>query len=160
RLVFYIRVVPGGSFSTWLSNEAKPGAELEVSAPHGAFFLRDEPRNRLFIAGGTGLAPFLAMLNKIRESEGLQAHRTTLLMGARTPGHFFAKEELERYRVEIPGLDVRFAAEAEASEGCHAGFATDLLKELKLDVSTRVYLCGPPPMVDAGRNAAVAAGMV
>lgn len=160
RLVFYIRVVAGGSFSGWLSGAAKPGAELEVSAPHGAFFLRDEPRNRLFIAGGTGLAPFLAMLDAIQGSEALKAQRTTLLMGARTPGHFFAKEELDRYSAAIPGLEVRFAAETDAGGGCHAGFATDLIKELKLDATTRVYLCGPPPMVDAGRNAAVAAGVV
>src|SRR3546814_16999761 len=65
RLAFYIRLVEGGSFSTWLTESAQVGGHLELSEPHGSFFLRHEARPRLFIAGGTGLAPFLAMLESI-----------------------------------------------------------------------------------------------
>jgi 3-phenylpropionate/trans-cinnamate dioxygenase ferredoxin reductase subunit/benzoate/toluate 1,2-dioxygenase reductase subunit len=56
RLQFFIRLVPGGAFSEWLAG-AKPGDAVELSAPHGTFFLRQEDRPRLFVAGGTGVAP-------------------------------------------------------------------------------------------------------
>lgn len=160
RLVFYIRLVPEGLFSDWLAAQAKPGAELEVSVAHGSFFLRDEPRPRLFVAGGTGLAPFLSMLRLISEHPEHSKYPTTLVMGVRTPGHLFARAELDQLCARLPNLDVRFASEKDATSECYAGYPTDLIKDLGLQRTTRVYLCGPPPMVDAGRNAAVAAGMV
>lgn len=159
RLVFFIRLVPGGVFSEWLSDSGKRGDELELSMPHGNFFLRDEERPRLFVAGGTGLAPFLSMLAAIAASLAKQRQPTTLLAGVRSFRHLFAVEELEQLRKRLPNLTLHFAAETDAAKRCHPGYATDLITKVGLDPATRVYLCGPPPMVDAGRNAAVAAGI-
>lgn len=156
RLQFFIRIVPGGAFSQWLAG-AKAGDQVELSAPHGTFFLRDEDRPRLFVAGGTGVAPFLSMLRAMAAHP--PAQRTTLLIGARTPGHLFAVDEVKRLGEQLAGVDLQIAVERDAQPGCHAGYATDLIPRLGLDASTRVYLCGPPPMVDAGRRAAEAAGL-
>jgi 3-phenylpropionate/trans-cinnamate dioxygenase ferredoxin reductase subunit len=159
NLVFYIRIVPGGVFSTWLVEKAAVGETVELTEPHGSFFLRDEERPRLFVAGGTGLAPFLSMLSRIATEEGAAKQPTTLLVGVRTGEHLFAVDEIQRLRERVPNLDVQFAAEANPGEQCSEGYATDLIKKLNLDPNTRVYLCGPPPMVDAGRSAAVAQGV-
>lgn len=156
RLQFFIRLVPDGAFSQWLAT-AKAGDRVALSAPHGSFFLRDEDRPRLFVAGGTGVAPFLSMLRSLAERPSGQ--RTTFLIGARTPGHLFALDELEELRSRLDGVDLRLAVEQGAQTGCHQGYATDLIEQLNLDPSTRVYLCGPPPMVEAGRRAAEAAGL-
>ncbi len=156
RLQFFIRQVPGGAFSGWLA-AARAGDRVSLSAPHGTFFLRDEDRPRLFVAGGTGVAPFLSMLRSMADQPPVQ--RTTLLVGARTPGHLFALDEVQALRERLPGLDLQVAVEQDAAPGCHAGYATDLIPALGLDPSTRVYLCGPPPMVEAGRRAAEAAGL-
>lgn len=155
-LQFFIRLVPGGSFSDWLA-AAKVGDKVELSTPHGTFFLRQEDRPRLFVAGGTGVAPFLSMLRAMAAQPPSQ--RTTFLIGARTPGHLFALEELKALGDQIQGVDVQLAVEQNAQDGCHAGYATDLIPSLGLDPSTRVYLCGPPPMVEAGRRAAEIAGL-
>jgi benzoate/toluate 1,2-dioxygenase reductase subunit len=158
-LVFYVRIVPGGVFSTWLTEQAAIGSAVELSHPHGSFFLRDEPRPRLFVAGGTGLAPFLSMLAELAQTEGRSAQPTTLLLGVRSAAHLFALDEIDRLRSVIPGLAVHFAAECEPDSKCTQGYATDLIKTLDLNPSTRVYLCGPPPMVEAGRAALAACGM-
>ena len=50
------------------------------------------------------------------------------------------------------------AAESGAPDGCHPGYPTDLITPQLLPPGTRVYLCGPPAMVDAARQAAVRAG--
>jgi benzoate/toluate 1,2-dioxygenase reductase subunit len=155
RLEFFVRLVPDGVFSQWLST-ASIGDAVELSAPHGTFFLRDEQRPRLFVAGGTGVAPFLSMLRSMANSP--TKHRTTFLIGARTPAHLFALDELRALR-EVEGLDLEIAVEQGAQPGCHQGYATDLIHKLALDPTTRVYLCGPPPMVEAGRKAAEAAGL-
>jgi 3-phenylpropionate/trans-cinnamate dioxygenase ferredoxin reductase subunit/benzoate/toluate 1,2-dioxygenase reductase subunit len=156
RLQFFIRLVPGGQFSGWLA-AARPGDRVRLSVPHGTFFLRREDRPRLFVAGGTGVAPFLSMLRAMAAEP--PAHKTTLLVGARTSGHLFALDELRQLGAQLPALDLQIAVEQDAGPGCHAGYATDLIAGLGLDPATRVYLCGPPPMVEAGRRAADAAGL-
>jgi 3-phenylpropionate/trans-cinnamate dioxygenase ferredoxin reductase subunit/benzoate/toluate 1,2-dioxygenase reductase subunit len=156
RLQFFIRLVPGGAFSDWLAG-AKAGDKIELSTPHGTFFLREEDRPRLFVAGGTGVAPFLSMLRSMASRPSAQ--RTTLVIGARTAGHLFALDELKALGARLQGMDLQIAVEQDAQPGCHAGYPTDLIPKLRLDPATRVYLCGPPPMVEAGRRAAEAAGL-
>ncbi len=158
RLVFYIRTVETGVFSRWLASAPAPGTPIEVGAPRGSFFLRDEARPRLFVAGGSGLAPFLAMLEALRGQGAGSRAPTRLLVGARTGDHLFAREELARLQNEIPGLEVTYACESQPPAGAHAGYATDLIQPGCLAPSTRVYLCGPPPMVDAARAASLKAG--
>lgn len=155
RLEFYIRIVPGGAFSSWLA-QAKVGDKVELSKPHGTFFLRDENRPRLFVAGGSGMAPFLSMLRGM--GAAARSVPTTVLIGARTPGHLFAMDELQALCSEMPQLQIKLAVEQGAGPQDHTGYPTDLIEGLGLDPSTRVYLCGPPPMVEAGRAAAQAAG--
>jgi 3-phenylpropionate/trans-cinnamate dioxygenase ferredoxin reductase subunit/benzoate/toluate 1,2-dioxygenase reductase subunit len=156
RLQFFIRLVPGGAFSEWLA-QAKTGDKAELSAPHGTFFLRDEDRPRLFVAGGTGVAPFLSMLRSMVSHPNGQ--RTTLVIGARTPGHLIALDELKSLGTQLQHMDLQIAVEQDAQADVHAGYPTDVISKLHLDPATRVYLCGPPPMVEAGRRAAEAAGL-
>ncbi|RYX94045.1 MAG: 2Fe-2S iron-sulfur cluster binding domain-containing protein [Comamonadaceae bacterium] len=160
RLVFYVRIVPGGMFSRWLETAAAPGAVMEIGAPRGSFFLRDEARPRLFVAGGTGLAPFLAMLRAM-DAGASSPVPTRLLIGVRSGSHFFAEDEITALKARMPALQVEYAAESGAplsGNACHAGFATDLIAS-GMDPATRIYLCGPPPMVEAGRDAAARAGI-
>ncbi len=159
RLVFYIRTVETGIFSRWLAGVPVPGTPIEVGAPRGSFFLRDEARPRLFVAGGSGLAPFLAMLEALREQRSGAQVPTRLLVGARTSDHLFAREELARLQHDIPGLEVTYACESQAPVGVHVGYATDLIQPGLVGPDTRVYLCGPPPMVDAARAASIKAGV-
>lgn len=64
---FLIRNVPGGLMSSFLTNLAKAGDSVNLAGPLGAFYLREIKRPLLLLAGGTGLAPFTAMLEKIAE---------------------------------------------------------------------------------------------
>ncbi|KDB97518.1 oxidoreductase NAD-binding domain protein [Bordetella bronchiseptica D993] len=82
-----------------------------------------------------------------------------MLVGARSGAHLFALDQLAALRERWPALQVRLAAESEPRGECHTGYATDLLAGLGLDPATRVYLCGPPAMVEAGRGAAEAVGL-
>ncbi len=64
---FLIRNVPGGLMSSFLTGMAKAGDSMSLAGPLGSFYLRDIRRPLLLLAGGTGLAPFTAMLEKIAE---------------------------------------------------------------------------------------------
>lgn len=58
---FLIKHVPGGLMSGWLER-AQPGDSVAMTGPLGSFYLREVQRPLLLLAGGTGLAPFLSML--------------------------------------------------------------------------------------------------
>jgi ferredoxin-NADP reductase len=68
-MTFLVKQVPGGLMSGWL-NRAQSGETLDIKGPMGSFYLRTPTRPLLFLAGGTGLAPFLSMLEVLEK----QAH--------------------------------------------------------------------------------------
>lgn len=65
RLTFLVKLIDGGAMSTWLTERAAVGDEFTFTGPHGSFFLREALRPALLLAGGTGLAPVLAMLRTL-----------------------------------------------------------------------------------------------
>lgn len=54
--------------SSWLTG-AEAGEQVPMTGPLGSFYLRAVSRPLLFLAGGTGLAPFLSMLEVLAERE-------------------------------------------------------------------------------------------
>ena len=61
-LVLCIRSVPEGLLSPRLSKIAL-GAQLQFNGPHGYFRFQPSSRPAIFVATGTGLAPFCSMVN-------------------------------------------------------------------------------------------------
>lgn len=148
---FYIRRLPSGVMSDWLSSGEVRGAETVISAPMGQFFLRRPEQPILLVAGGTGLAPMLSMLRHLAARSDKVPPRITLLYGTNAPDEMFARDELKELARALP-LDVRRAA-VTASEGFDglSGFVTDLLASDMIEAKTDCYLCGPPAMVTAAR---------
>ena len=66
--------------TTYLRERAKIGDKISFNGPLGSFYLRKIERPVLFLAGGTGLAPFLSMLHKI-EQDGGSEHPIHLIFG-------------------------------------------------------------------------------
>ena len=81
RLRIGVREVPDGMFSRWLVHEVKPGDEIEVQTPTGAFAADpDETARHVMIAAGSGITPMLSIASSILANEGVQA---TLFYGNR-----------------------------------------------------------------------------
>jgi ferredoxin-NADP reductase len=67
-----VRMVDGGKFSPRLA-EAEIGSELAFSGPHGFFVFRPSGHPAVFIATGTGIAPFVSMV-RAGVSDFVMAH--------------------------------------------------------------------------------------
>jgi benzoate/toluate 1,2-dioxygenase reductase subunit len=60
RLTLCVRLVPDGFFTPFLAT-VRWGTRLQLSGPHGYFTYRTKGRQAVFIATGTGIAPFVSM---------------------------------------------------------------------------------------------------
>lgn len=145
---FLIRNVPGGMMSSWLLQQAKPGDALTLAGPMGSFYLRPAQRPMLMLAGGTGLAPFLAMLKHLAKTPENQP--VTLLYGVTKDTDLVMVEALDELAQRLPNL-TWLPIVTDAESACpQKGFVTDHFSEALLNNGeVDVYLCGPPPMVDA-----------
>ena len=146
-----------GEVSPYLVDEVRTGDFVDVRGPVGGWFVWDaRDGGPLFlVAGGSGLAPLMAMLRH-RSLAGSDAE-ATLLLSARSPE------------------DVLFASELEALDGARVertytrgapadwtGYARRVDREMLAEVApapgARVYICGPTGFVEGVAGHLVALG--
>ncbi|WP_010322177.1 benzoate 1,2-dioxygenase electron transfer component BenC [Marinobacterium stanieri] len=145
---FLIRVVPDGLMSTYMVDQAQVGDQLVLRGPFGSFYLRDVKRPVLMLAGGTGLAPFMAMLEKIqREGSDYPVH---LIYGVTHDVDLVELGKLEAFASAIDNFTFSACVASEESSWPQKGYVTHHIEPAHLnDGDVDIYLCGPPPMVEA-----------
>jgi propane monooxygenase reductase subunit len=152
ELEFMIKLYPDGKFSGLLAEGGlSVGDEVQVTGPYGVFTLRQSERPLLFVGGGAGMAPILALLRSMVD-KGID-RKAIYYYGARTEQDLFHLEELAELEQQLPNFtfvpalsDVEGDVEWDGARGLITDVVTEAEKELgEMDA----YLCGPPPMVDA-----------
>jgi benzoate/toluate 1,2-dioxygenase reductase subunit len=145
---FLIRNVPGGLMSSFLTGLAKAGDSMTLAGPLGSFYLREIRRPLLLLAGGTGLAPFTAMLERIAE-QGSE-HPLHLIYGVTNDFDLVEIDRLEALAANIPNFTYSACVANPDSQYPRKGYVTQHIEPVHLnDGDVDVYLCGPPPMVEA-----------
>lgn len=167
QTTFFVRKVPGGEFSSFVHEQVKVGSYLNVDGPSGSFWLRPGSAPLLLIAGGSGLAPILAMLEENAAKNGgpsanpKEARPVTLLFGARTQRDLYEQKTIaalqEKWAGPVTYLPV-LSEEPESSSWQGARGLVSTFIDAGLAASADIYLCGPPPMVDAAQQTLLAAG--
>ncbi|CAM2747004.1 benzoate/toluate 1,2-dioxygenase reductase subunit [Pseudomonas gessardii] len=147
---FLIKHVPGGLMSGWLER-AQPGDSVLITGPLGSFYLREVVRPLLLLAGGTGLAPFLSML-EVLALRG-ETRPITLIYGVTRDQDLVLVEALEAFAARLPNLRLVTCVADPQTAHPRQGYVTQhMASEVLNDGDIDVYLCGPPPMVDAVRQ--------
>ncbi|MDD2059627.1 benzoate 1,2-dioxygenase electron transfer component BenC [Pseudomonas sp. GD03860] len=145
---FLIRNVPGGLMSSFLTGLAKAGDSMTLAGPLGSFYLREIRRPLLLLAGGTGLAPFTAMLEKIAE-EGSE-HPLHLIYGVTNDFDLVELDRLQSFAERIANFSFSACVANPESQHPLKGYVTQHIEPCHLNEGdVDVYLCGPPPMVEA-----------
>ena len=148
---FLIRRVPGGICTTWVHDYLKEGDKITLNGPHGDFFLRDVDRPIIFIAGGSGMAPFKGMLSKMA-ADG-NNRKCTFFFGAVSKRDLYHLELMSDFEKKLPNFKFVPALSAPAPEDNWTG-ATGLITEVVDRMAEDIdkcdaYLCGSPGMIDA-----------
>jgi benzoate/toluate 1,2-dioxygenase reductase subunit len=147
---FLIRNLPGGVMSRYLAERAQPGDAVTLTGPMGAFYLRPITRPQLWLAGGTGLAPFLSMLEGLTEQGS--DHPIVLYYAVTRAADLVKLDRVQRLAAQIGNVTVITILAAPEDDHPRKGFVTDHVTAEDLNAGDcDVYLCGPPPMVDAVR---------
>jgi ferredoxin-NADP reductase len=147
--------VPDGLLSSFLFT-LHPGEEVEMHEPLGYFTLRHPGRHAVFVATGTGIAPFRSML--LDHLPRTQPN-ITLLFGTRHEHGLLYREDMERLAREFKTF--RFlptlTQPSESWRGRTGRVQAHLDEALGLRtpdeiVSVDVYVCGLKEMVDDVRQ--------
>ncbi len=141
--------------STWLRESAATGDRVQLQAPLGGFALDRHAGRQVFVAGGTGLAPILAMLHAARD----EPTPKLLCFGCSAPEHLFLLDELRALERESANLEVRIALMDGATPGTRSGHAVSLLVPEDMTPDTSFHMCGPPAMIDSARKVLREAGI-
>jgi NAD(P)H-flavin reductase/ferredoxin len=156
-----IKLMPGGLCSSYIADHLKVGERLTLQGPYGNFYLRASGKPALFIAGGSGMAPILALLRDMVERQ--DGRSVTYFYGARARRDLFQLDELDaftrrlpQYRF-IPALSEPLPTDTWDGE---VGLITEVVQRHMPDVRhLEAYMCGPTAMIDAAIAFLTAGGM-
>src|SRR5690625_3481703 len=126
ELNFLIKQIPSGLMSSWLS-QVQAGEEISFTGPLGSFYLREPVRPLLFLAGGTGLAPFLSMLEVLsQESRDVPIQ---LIYGVTRDQDLVGLEQLENYCEKLPNFNFIASVLDDDSSYPNKGYVMDYMTD-------------------------------
>lgn len=148
-LEFHIRDQGEGGASSYAAQTLAVGDSLLIEGPFGHCTLDQAHGGPLIgVAGGTGLAPVLAILRQALEAGHQEA--VQLCYGARRKADHYLSSDIRKLEQRFDNFTFFFALTDEETERSRKGLVTDLLTpDLLLLEGARFYVAGPPAMVEA-----------
>ncbi len=160
HLEFVISLIHG-RFTSKLDN-AKIGDKYLVSAPYGQFrFDIGSSKKFLFLAGGTGIAPFMSMM---RYAKRLNSDmNSVMLYSTKYANELIYKDQLDEYAKDSSFRLVTTVTRPQDGDGWtgETGHVNaEMIKKEVPDFMERVsYICGPPAFVKACKDALISIGV-
>ncbi|GDY31553.1 globin domain-containing protein [Gandjariella thermophila] len=153
----HVRLVDGGAVSTALVQAVRAGDVLRLGAPVGERLTMEHDHDVVLIAGGTGLAPFKALVDQaMREGGRRDVH---LFVGARNSRELYDLRALQEYASRVPRLRVVPAVSDDPRHTGERGQVADVALRHGPWPHHEIYVCGSSEMVAGSRQALRAAGI-
>ena len=156
NLRFIIKKYPDGKFSNELDDGGiEVGASVTLKGPYGTCFRREDRQGpMILVAAGSGMSPIWSILHDhIASGEERDVH---FFYGARTRADLFYLDGIAKITDANPAIKFRpvlsHADDDDSWTGARGFVHEDVeaeLKRLDIDGEGDVYVCGPPPMIDA-----------
>lgn len=135
------------------------GETARFHGPHGLFVLKPEVEDVIFVATGTGVAPFRGMVQHLfgADGSGQQRHngrQVWLVYGTRYPEDVYYQQEFKQLAAEHPNFHyvATLSRGPETWTGCR-GYVQEHIRQI---VGSRkdmhVYICGLNEMVSSVRK--------
>lgn len=155
---------PDGLVSSYIHRGLRAGDIIELKAPSGTFLApRVSPRPLILLAGGIGITPFISLLESLPDDDELEIHllyanrnSATHAFRARLRHHEQRLKNLHivnHYNAPLPGD--RLSTDINTTRSIVASQVPQQL----LDARARVYMCGPPAMMDSFADGLIGRGV-
>ncbi len=157
QLEFLVRLVPDGILTTYVHQRLKEGDTLSLVGPFGEFHVRDSSSTMICVAGGSGMAPFKAIIKERIEKGTMDQRDIWYFFGAVKERDMYyvdwlnqVDEQYSRFHfvpaLSDPDPDARWQGEV--------GLITEVLdrylkEQIPSSAKKEGYLCGSPGMLDA-----------
>jgi ferredoxin-NAD(P)+ reductase (naphthalene dioxygenase ferredoxin-specific) len=149
-LEFHIRLLDGGKASEHIRSTLKVGDSIRIEGPFGRAYLQpDQTEPIIALAGGSGLAPVKSIVRTALHA-GMQCD-IHLYFGVRDETNVYDEAELAGLAAQHPNLHFHvLVSTAETGSLRRRGNLSDVLHTEFPDTgNARLYVAGPPPMVDS-----------
>ena len=140
-LEFTIKAYPEHNGVTRALHQLRPGDNLLMSKPFGTIRYKGPG---VFIAGGAGITPFIAIVRDLSRKQKL-AHQG-MIFSNKTPADIICEKELRHaFGDKLVLTCTQSAAPGYAQRRIDKEFLTEHVS----DFNQQFYLCGPPGFMDA-----------
>jgi ferredoxin-NADP reductase len=158
-----VQRVPDGEVSPYLIDVFAVGDPVEIRGPVGGWFVwrSTQPAPVLLVAGGSGIAPLMAMV-RARQATG-SGVPFRLIYSVRTERDVYFADELRRRATDDQGLDISYVYTRQAPDGWpgppHRIGPDDIRAHgWPPDREPQCFVCGPTGLVEAVADTLVAVG--
>ena len=163
RVELMVERLDDGEVSPYLTDELRVGDGLELRGPIGGWFAWEarEGGPLLLVAGGSGIAPLMAMIRHHKAAGSETPVR--LLFSSRSYDEIIFREELQSLAAEDDTLEVTHTL-TRSTPPDWTGYDRRIDEEMLGDVSFSpeerplAFVCGPTPLVEAVSTALVGLG--
>jgi glycine betaine catabolism B len=143
-----VRRIDDGFVSNYFLNDLKVGALIHSSSPAGSFHYNPlyHGDNLLFIAGGSGITPFMSMIRELADRN--EARRIHMFYGSRVEEDVIYLEELKRIAAAHKNFsfDIIVSEPAAGFTGKKGFISADIIKDTISTGDWMFFVCGPEAM--------------
>ena len=150
--------VDEGFMSNFLCDR-EVGESARFHGPHGLFVLKPEVADMIFVATGTGVAPFRSMAQNLfgKDGSGQQRHngrQVWLVYGTRYAEDVYYQEEFEQLAAEQPNFHyIATLSRAPENWSGARGYVQEHVRQIVGErKDMHVYICGLNEMVSSVRT--------
>lgn len=150
HLEFMIKTYPAHKGVTNKLLDLKAGDELILNDVFGAIAYKGEG---VFIAGGAGVTPFISIFRDLKDKNKTGSNK--LIFANKSESDIILKEEFQ----EMLGDNfINILSEEKTENYLNGQISEEFLKRNGVAAADYVYLCGPPPMMEAVEKQLIAIG--
>lgn len=162
QIELMVRRVPEGIATTYLFDHLELGDEVTFTGPYGDFYLRENDRRMICVAGGSGMAPIRSIMLQMTTEE-IEKREPIFFFGARSKRDLFMVDEWREFEKQNKGftfVPALSAPEPEDNWDGDVGRVTEVIAKYVPDLTNgEGYLCGSPGLLNACVDTLTGLGM-
>jgi CDP-4-dehydro-6-deoxyglucose reductase len=151
EITLVVKRVEGGQLSDYWFNRAQDNDLLRIEGPKGTFFFRNDATQNIFLATGSGIAPFIGMLKRLSENDAevVDHGSIDIFWGNRDAEDFFWKPDDSGDQLKYNPVLSKQAPDWSGLVGYVQDFAIQKVNSFD---DLNVYACGSEQMINSARE--------